>query len=100
MLVIVWEYRARADRLAEFESLYGPDGAWAELFRGAPGFVSTTLMKDLRDARRFMIADRWTSQEVYEEFRRVHPAEYDALSGRGQQLYETEREIGRFDFVD
>jgi hypothetical protein len=100
VLVVLWEYRACPDRIEDFESFYRPDGPWARLFRECPAFVSTTLMKDLRDPRRFLIADRWTSDVVYEEFKRERETEYRALSDRGARLYEREAEIGRFDFLD
>ena len=100
MLVIVWEYEARADRAEEFEAMYRPDGAWSELFREAPGFVSITLMKDLKRPSRYLVADRWTSVELYEEFKRDRRVEYEALSERGARLYASEKEVGRFDFVD
>ena len=100
MLVLVWEYRVRPERTEEFEAFYRPDGPWGELFRGAPGFVSVTLMKDLNDGLRFLVADRWTSETLYEEFKREHAAEYADLSGRGRRLYERETELGRFDFLD
>ncbi|HET9325577.1 MAG TPA: antibiotic biosynthesis monooxygenase [Candidatus Eisenbacteria bacterium] len=100
MLVVVWEYRAKPERVDDFESFYRPDGPWGELFRQSPAFVSTTLMKDLRDAQRFVVADRWTSEIVYEEFKRERAEEYNSLSERGARLYEHEREIGRFDFLD
>src|SRR5262245_13474631 len=100
MLVVVWEYRAKPERAEEFESFYRPDGPWGDLFRQSPAFVSTTLMKDLRDAQRFMVADRWTSEVVYEEFKRERSEDYRALSERGARLHEREVEIGRFDFVD
>jgi len=98
--VIVWEYMVKPDRIADFEDVYRPDGAWGALFRDAPGFVSITLMKDLRDPNRFVIADRWTSETLYEEFKRLHAAEYSALHDRGHRMIERENEIGRFDFVD
>jgi heme-degrading monooxygenase HmoA len=100
MLVMVWEYRVRAERIDEFEAFYRPDGPWGELFRNAPGFVSITLMKDLNDAQRFLIADRWTSEASYEEYKRDHASEYFDLSARGRRLYERETELGRFDFLD
>jgi len=100
MLVIVWEYRVQPGRVEEFESCYRPDGPWTRLFRESPAFISTTLMKDLRDPLRFMVADRWTSETLYEEFRRAVAARYEALSDRTRPLYEREVEIGRFDFLD
>ena len=100
MLVVVWEYRARPERVQEFESFYRPDGPWSELFRECPAFISITLMKDLRDPLRFLVADRWTSEMVYEEFKRGIAGRYHELSDRGRRLYERETEIGRFDFLD
>ncbi len=100
MLVIVWEYMARPDRLAEFESLYRPDGPWVELFKKSPGFVSTTLMRDVRDAHRFVIADRWMSEASYEAFKLEFAPEYESLTTRGARLHRAEHLIGRFDFVE
>jgi heme-degrading monooxygenase HmoA len=100
MLVIVWEYMARPERLEEFETLYRPDGAWVELFKNSPGFVSTTLMRDTRDRLRFMIADRWTSEESYEAFKKDFATEYQKLTRRGERVYRAEHLIGRFDFVE
>lgn len=100
MLVVVWEYRARPDRAEDFESSYRPDGPWAELFRESPGFISTTLMKDLRDPLRFLVADRWTSETVYEQFKHDVAQRYLDLSDRSRRLYERETEIGRFDFLE
>ena len=100
MLVIVWEYMARPDRLDEFETLYRPDGPWVELFKHSPGFVSTTLMRDVRDPQRFVIADRWMSEESYEAFKREFASEYHELSARGERLHRAEHLIGRFDFVE
>ena len=73
---------------------------WGMLFRGAPGFVSTTLMKDLKTPGRYMVADRWTSDIVYEEFKQAKALEYGELSSRGARLYASETEVGRFDFLE
>ena len=100
MLVIVWEYMARSERIEEFETLYRPDGAWVELFKKSPGFVSTTLMRDVRDPLRFMIADRWTSEESYEAFKRDFALEYEKLTRQGERVHRAEHLIGRFDFVE
>lgn len=100
MLIIVWEYVVKPDRLEEFESMYRPDGPWTELLRKSPGFVSTTLMRDVRDPSRFIVADRWTSEAQYEQFKLEHAVAYGALSERGERLYRLEHPIGRFDFLE
>jgi heme-degrading monooxygenase HmoA len=99
VLVIVWEFRVKAERVEDFESLYRADGAWADLFRESPGFISTTLMRDLRNPMRFLVADRWTSEELFEEFKLSHGTRYDALDERCGRLTEQEVEVGRFDFL-
>lgn len=100
MLVIVWEYQAQEGRLEDFESFYRPDGPWGDLFRGAPGFVSITLMKDLKTRGRYMVADRWTSEALYEEFKLAHARDYLETAARGARLYVKETEVGRFDFLE
>lgn len=100
MLLIVWEYMVRPDRVEEFEALYRPDGPWVDLFKKSPGFVSTTLMHDVRDRLRYVISDRWMSETSYESFKREFAAEYQALSERGERTHRAEHLIGRFDFVE
>ena len=100
MLVIVWEYMARPERLEEFEGLYRPDGEWVELFKKSPGFVSTTLMRDTRDPNRFVIADRWMTEESYEAFKREFAGDFEKLTTRGERLHRAEHLIGHFDFVE
>ena len=100
MLVIVWEYMVRPDRLDEFEALYRPDGPWVGLFKRSPGFLSTTLMRDTRDPHRFVIADRWMSEAAHDSFKREFAAEYLALDERGQRTHRAEHLIGRFHFVE
>jgi heme-degrading monooxygenase HmoA len=100
MFVIVWEYMARPDRIEEFEALYRPDGDWVALFRRSSGFVGTTLMRDLHDPDRYVIADRWSTDAAYEAFQRDHADDYAALNARGEQLHRAEHLIGRFQFVD
>lgn len=100
MLVIVWEYMVKEDRIEDFESFYRPDGPWTALFRKSPAFVSTTLMKDRSHPRRYMVADRWTNVDVYEEFKRQNRDSYERMSERGHRFIERETEIGRFDFLE
>jgi len=99
MLLVVWEYRVNPEHVEEFEAMYRPDGPWVELFHRSPGFVSTTLMRDIRGGQRYMVSDRWSSLEAYEHFRAEHAEAYAALDARGRRLYQSENEVGRFDFL-
>jgi quinol monooxygenase YgiN len=100
LLVLIWEYRVRPDRVEDFASFYGPDGPWVDFFRAAPGFVSTTLWRDVDTPGRFLVADRWTSVALHDDFREREADAYRRLSERGARLYERETDLGRFDSVD
>lgn len=100
MMLLVWEYMIRPDRVEEFEALYRPDGPWVELFKRSPGFLSTTLMRDTHDPLRYMISDRWNSEASYEAFKLDFASDYAALSERGGRTHRAEHLIGRFHFVE
>ena len=100
MLLVLWEYQVRPERVDEFESMYRPDGPWTDLFRVCPAFVSITMWKDLRVPGRYLVADRWSSGVVYDEFVRERQAEIGELSARGARLWQREREAGRYELRD
>ncbi len=95
--VIVWEFVAREGLVQEFERAYGPDGDWARLFRRAPGYLGTTLIRDRETPRRFLTIDRWVSRQAFEEFRQQNGADYDRLDRRLATLNDKERQIGVFE---
>ncbi len=45
MLVVLWQYEVRPAAEAEFEVLYGPDGAWVGLFGEHAGYIDTQLLR-------------------------------------------------------
>jgi heme-degrading monooxygenase HmoA len=92
----LWEFVVRPGREAEFVRVYGPAGAWVELFRSAPGYLDTRLLRDLERPERFLTVDRWTDEEAYRRFRAQRAAEFDALDAQGARLMLAERELGRF----
>jgi 8-oxo-dGTP pyrophosphatase MutT (NUDIX family) len=97
--VIVWEFRVRAGREAEFESAYGPDGDWARLFRRDPAYRGTSLLRDGAVERRYVTIDRWASRAANDDFRERWRAEYEALDRRCESLTEHEAALGRYDTV-
>ena len=98
-LVLLWEFVVRADQMDAFEQTYGPDGAWAELFRKGEGFVGTELIRDMTRQGRYITTDRWISAEKYQAFRAKYLSEYDALDCKCAAYTEREIEIGRFEIV-
>jgi heme-degrading monooxygenase HmoA len=96
MFIIVWEYQVRADSNAEFEEVYGENGAWVELFQEESGYADTELLQDEQDAQRYLTIDRWDSQQAYERFYRERRDKYENLDARCRELTENESLLGKW----
>jgi quinol monooxygenase YgiN len=97
MYHIVWEYEVRADQLAAFEVLYGPTGAWTQLFRSADGYRGTELYRDTARPTHFVTLDRWTSPAAFEAYIPTIREAYDRLDEQGAALTMRERRLGAFE---
>jgi len=94
--VIVWEFRVRPEKAAEFVQKYGPEGAWARLFRGSAGYIKTELVKDVASDLRFLTLDYWQTKEEFERFHERSRAEYERLDREFEGLTESETRLGAF----
>jgi heme-degrading monooxygenase HmoA len=97
MIALVFSYDARD--AAEFERVYGPEGEWASFFKGARGYVGTELLRDLEQAGRYLVVDRWESREAYTDFAAAHRDEYMRRVDETAYLYERELRFGTFESV-
>lgn len=91
---IVWEYVVEADSVDRFREAYGPDGAWAALFRRHSGYEGTRLFQDCVSEHRFLTVDCWRSEADFDEMRRVSRQEYEDLDAALGDLTISERKIG------
>jgi heme-degrading monooxygenase HmoA len=92
----IWEFRVTASGRADFEFEYGPSGAWVSLFRKAPGYIETLLLRDNADPLRYVTVDRWESKEVHGAFRSKNLAEYEEIDQRCQKYTTNECLLGEF----
>src|SRR5262245_27711303 len=97
MVMIVWEYMVRKGKVVDFEALYGENGAWVELFRQSPAYVSSVLVRDTKEGQRYLIADRWETEQDFEAFKNEHADRYGELDKQGAKLHRAEHLIGRFE---
>jgi heme-degrading monooxygenase HmoA len=93
MLVRVWEYEVVPGRQAEFEQLYGPAGAWAQLFARSAGHVSTELYRRVDQPARYLTVDRFADTDSWRRFLCEHGDDYAELDSRCEQLTTSEVEI-------
>jgi 8-oxo-dGTP diphosphatase len=92
--VILWEFRVRPGCEAAFEAAYCAGGDWAVLFRRAPGYLGTELLR-APEAGRYVTIDRWVSSAAFEAFRDAHRREYEELDRRCADLTIEETPLGR-----
>jgi heme-degrading monooxygenase HmoA len=84
---------------AEFERVYGSDGAWAQFFGTGGGFIGTELLRDVEHPSRFLVIDRWESKEAYNAFAEENRDEYMRRVDETAFLYEQELRFGTFENV-
>ena len=93
----IWEFVVKPEHEARFIEHYGPEGSWARLFRQAPGFVGTLLLRDQAAPLRFVTIDRWQNARAFETFRERYAQQYELIDSQCRELTVSERPIGAFD---
>jgi heme-degrading monooxygenase HmoA len=97
VIEIIWTYRVHPERVAEFQRFYNSDGVWAALFRRAPEYRGTTLLRDQDDPLRFATVDCWDSLHAFEAFMDKHKAEYEQIDAACARFTTEETRIGSFE---
>ena len=97
MIALVFAYET--EDAPQFEEVYGSNGAWAAFFRDGPGFVGTELLRDVEQAGRYLVVDRWESAEAYNRFVESHREEYMRRVDETAFLYRQELRLGTFENV-
>lgn len=55
---------------------------WARLFRAAPGYRGTELLRDEEAPGRYLTIDRWAAQADFAAFKKTSGALYEAIGLR------------------
>lgn len=72
----------------------------AALFRRAPGYIGTLLLKDRSTSGRYVTIDRWQDEAAFDAFRTTFATEYGQLDRECEHLTVHEQALGVFDEVD
>ena len=97
MIAIVFRYEVRDPE--EFERVYGPEGEWATFFRSSDGFIGTELLRDVEEAERYLVIDRWESVDGYNKFLAEYQDEYMRRADETRFHYVQELRFGTFENV-
>ena len=92
MHVILWRFRARPGREAEFEAAYGDNGTWVRLFRSGAGYLGTELMRGTNGT--YLTIDRWITEDAYRAFKDAQAVRFEELDTRCEALTIEEALIG------
>jgi len=84
MHVILWRFRVRPGREAEFEAAYGEGGSWSRFFRSGEGFLGSELMRGTDGT--YLTIDRWISLPAFRAFRNANAQHYAELDDRCSEL--------------
>ena len=95
--VRVWKFRPPADREDAFVEAYASDGAWAQLFAQAAGFLGTTLLRPVESNGWWLTIDRWQSFGDFERFDREFGDAYRALDEELEGIAGEEDFVGTFE---
>ncbi len=96
MFVVVWRFEIAEDKMGSFEAAYGPEGAWAQLFRKSPNYLGTELLRDAYVPGGYLTIDRWASEADFRAFRKEHDPEYETLDRECDALTGRESRIGAY----
>jgi heme-degrading monooxygenase HmoA len=93
MMIRVWEYDVPEAAAADFERIYGSDGAWAQLFSASDGFEGTELFASVSNPGRYLTIDRFRDEASWRRFMVEHREAYLALDAESEALTVAEREL-------
>lgn len=99
MFLALWEFDVKQGCDERFESVYGPNGDWARLFRRDPAYQRTLLLRDPSRERSYLTCDFWENWEACKAFMLANSDAYQALDKICEGLTTAERKIGAFERV-
>jgi heme-degrading monooxygenase HmoA len=97
MFLALWEYEVKPGCEERFEKIYGPEGAWARLFRSDPHYHQMRLVRDAFRQSVYLTMDFWESREAYDAFMAGHRPEYKEIDATGEEMTVKEQRLGWFE---
>ena len=100
MIAVVWQFEVKNDRRAEFEEMYGADGAWTTMNRLTRSYLGTSFLRDQSRPSRYLMIEYWSEMVVYEQHRAYQSEAIAALEAQRDALVESSEPLGVFTGLD
>jgi hypothetical protein len=97
MFLVLWEFDVKPGLESRFEKVHGPDGDWAQFFRGDPHYRETRLLRGALRPRADLTLDFWDSRDAYAHFRQQNREAYLVLDHACEAMTLSEKHLGSFD---
>lgn len=99
MIHIVWEFRVKPGKTAEFERHYSSSGTWATFFKKGDGYHGTVLVRDTEKPSRYLTFDLWDDLAAFHEFKSRFSEEYFLIDRQCEALTEKETCLRIFEVI-
>jgi hypothetical protein len=96
MIAIMWQFDVKAGREAEFEQLYGADGAWTAMNRHTRSYLGSSFLNDQAQTSRYIVIEYWSEMLVSEPARGVRSTAVAAFEAQRIALIESVEPLGVF----
>jgi hypothetical protein len=93
MFVVLWEFEVKPGSEGSFEKVYGPTGAWVQLFERAPHYRGSKLLRDVAQPLHYYTIDYWDLETAYREFLDRYASAYQELDRSSERLTVRERQV-------
>jgi hypothetical protein len=100
MIAIMWQFDVKAGREAEFEQLYGADGAWTTMNRHTRSYLGSSFLHDQNRVSRYIVIEYWSEMLVAEPNRAVRSAANAVVEARRTALVQSVEPLGVFTALD
>lgn len=100
MIAVVWQFEVKKARQAEFEEMYGADGAWTTMNRLTRSYLGTSFMRDQSRPSRYLMVEYWSEMVVYEQHRAYQSEAIASLEAQRAALVESAEPLGVFSALD
>ena len=100
MIAIMWQFEVRRGREAEFEELYGADGAWTAMNRHTRSYLGSSFLADQNRPSRYIVIEYWGEMLVAEPARGGRSIADAAFEEKRAALVETVEPMGVFTALD
>ena len=100
MVAVVWQVDIRPGVSADFEHLYGADGAWTKLSRRSRSFLGSSFLRDMGSETRYLLIEYWGEMVVYEKHLADFSDEVTELEQERERLVDRMETIGVFTALD